>query len=1271
MPTNDIGPRIGIDGEKEFQASIKAINAQMKALGTEMRAVTAEFTANADSEEALAARNDVLGRSVEAAKNKLSTLDGQLDRQREKLSALAEELARAAVEYGETSTEAARAQNAYNRQYRTVADLESQYHRTRQQLAEFESAMRDAGDAAEDVNESLLGADVLAGEAAWAGIQTAVRAVTETMREAVQVGMEFDASVSDIAATMGTTADSLGELRGFALEMGATTAFTATEAAQALNYMALAGYDAEQSMAALPNVLNLAAAGGMDLASASDMVTDAQTALGLSMEESAKLVDEMAMTATRTNTSVAQLGEAILTVGGTAQFMAGGTREINQVLGALADNSIKGAEGGTKLRNIILSLSSPTEKAARQLEELGVAVFDAEGRMREFSEIFPELQRSLSNLTDQDQIAALGEIFNNRDIAAAQALLGTTVDRWDELANAIDGAAGSAERMAETRLDNLAGDLTLFRSAADGARIALSDSLTPALRGVTQAGTGIMTFVGDFIGSIPLAGEGVAGLTAGLGTLTVGMTAMQVAARLGVKSVKDLTGAIMTSPVAPWAIGIGLAVTAVTALAKAADQTVAHTQALTKSIRESREAYEESALAIQAEADNAMASVGVLEDLMAAENKTAGQKAAIQQLVEDLNESVPGLTLAYDQQKDTLNMTADAVKALAQAEADRQQQAADLQRMQELYREQEELTEQIAQAQEHLTSQMSNVSQYIGTYGMNVSSLESGLRDLQDALAANEAEYDALAEKLAGVEDASAGAQGSLEALATPLAALEEATLYAAGAADTLSDALREQEKSGSLSLETTNELIEAGYASAIAIDEETGAVTLDREEYVRLASAKIQTQLATLEAEKAAIQAAQALAKEEAAARADGSAYWEAAKAKVAMAHADDTQALDLQIAALNRAQASLTSYGSSATTAAKRSSGASKTIKTQAEKDLAAYKELKAELDHEKTMELISEEDYYQRLTKLRDKYLSDAGNVEEYRKVSETIYKADQKALENREKLWQTASDNILKLEEDFQKELSSRAAEISSSYKLFEEVPERQKVAGTQLISNLEDQIASIESFYGNLDALADREVSGDLVAEIRKMGVSAAGELEGLLSLSDEQLSRYSELYGEKQALANQIAMEELEGLRADTNKEILGQLNDVAELYDTNAPALGLAFAQSLAEGMFEGMPLVESMAQTVAGAAMAAFKSSYNRDVEAMMTASGNRSVTRADLGELLAGAVNGINTGGGGGAAGDLVIHIDINGKTLYTETIEDFRAVNRANPETMDDK
>lgn len=355
------------------------------------------------------------------------------------------------------------------------------------------------GDAAESSGTKFekLGA-VLKGTFVALGIATA--AVGAFAGASVSTGMTFDTSMSQVAATMGYSVDELNtagseanktytELRNFAMDMGASTAFSASEAADALNYMALAGYDADTSMSMLPNVLNLAAAGGIDLAAASDMVTDAQSALGLTLDDTTVLVDQMAMTASKSNTSVEQLGNAILAIGGTAKNLAGGTTELNSALGILADNGIKGAEGGTHLRNIILSLASPSDTAAKAIKSLGLEVFDADGNMRPLNETFGDLQNILSTMSQGDQLAAIGDVFNTTDIASVNALLSTSADRWDELGGYIDSAAGSAGDMAAVQLDNLDGDITLFKSALEGAQIVISDKLTPNLREFVQFGS--------------------------------------------------------------------------------------------------------------------------------------------------------------------------------------------------------------------------------------------------------------------------------------------------------------------------------------------------------------------------------------------------------------------------------------------------------------------------------------------------------------------------------------------------------------------------------------------------------------------------------------------------------------------------------------------------------------------------------------------------------------------------------------------------------------
>lgn len=306
---------------------------------------------------------------------------------------------------------------------------------------------------------------------------------------ATVVGMGFEASMSQVAATMGLTAEEINNgsesfetLRQAAKDAGATTQFSASQSAEALNYLALAGYSAEKAVETLPTVLNLAAAGGMELAYASDLVTDSMSALGDMAGSVDNFVDKLAVTSQKSNTSISQLGEAILTVGGTAKVLAGGTTELNTALGILADNGIKGAEGGTALRNIILSLSAPTDKAAKKMKELGLQVLDAEGNMRPMNDLFNDLNGILLDMTQGEQTQVLNELFNKTDLKSVNALLANSGERFDELSAYINDCNGSAANMADTMNNNLKGKITQLGSALEGLGIEIYESIDAGLK---------------------------------------------------------------------------------------------------------------------------------------------------------------------------------------------------------------------------------------------------------------------------------------------------------------------------------------------------------------------------------------------------------------------------------------------------------------------------------------------------------------------------------------------------------------------------------------------------------------------------------------------------------------------------------------------------------------------------------------------------------------------------------------------------------------------
>ncbi len=355
--------------------------------------------------------------------------------------------------------------------------------------ASFTNALGKAGSGVMQLSKTIT--------AATAAAAAAVGAIAVA---AVNVGKEFETAMSQVQATMlldtGTAegAAAMVTLEEAARECGRTTAFSATEAAEALNYLALAGYNADEAATALPTVLKLAGAGAMDLARASDMVTDSMSALGIEATEANlnTFADQLAQTASKANTSVSQLGEAILTVGGTAKGLAGGTTELNTALGILADNGLKGAEGGTHLRNMILSLQSPTGDASKALQSLGVDVYDAQGNMRGLNDIFKDLQSGMEGMTAAQKDSIISTLFNKTDLTAANAMLSNCTDRWDELSAAIENSAGACEDMYSIQLDNLDGDIKILKSGLSDLGISIYKDLNGPLREMTQLGTSMV-----------------------------------------------------------------------------------------------------------------------------------------------------------------------------------------------------------------------------------------------------------------------------------------------------------------------------------------------------------------------------------------------------------------------------------------------------------------------------------------------------------------------------------------------------------------------------------------------------------------------------------------------------------------------------------------------------------------------------------------------------------------------------------------------------------
>ena len=339
-----------------------------------------------------------------------------------------------------------------------------------------------------------------------AAAETAGRALTmhitgkllDVGQAALQVGMNFDASMSNVYGLMSSlnlSQAQMDALRDTAREMGATTKFSASEAADAMGYMALAGWDDAQVIAGIPGVLNLAAAANMDLAKASDIVTDTMTPFGMAAERAGEAADVFAYAQANSNTTVEGLGEAMKYAAPTADAFGMTLQDTAAAMGVLANAGIKGSQGGTTLNAMLRDMKNNAKNGAIAIGKTKVALTNADGSYRSYAAIIRDIDKATSSMTASQRDAALGAIFGDESLKGILATLKQGPDALDAMTEGMYACGGAAADMAATMGDNLKGDLAILESGAQDMAIALSDWLMPAARGVVQ---GVTDLIGKF-----------------------------------------------------------------------------------------------------------------------------------------------------------------------------------------------------------------------------------------------------------------------------------------------------------------------------------------------------------------------------------------------------------------------------------------------------------------------------------------------------------------------------------------------------------------------------------------------------------------------------------------------------------------------------------------------------------------------------------------------------------------------------------------------------
>ena len=461
MAANRIkGITIEIGGDTtKLQTALKGVNTQVKSTQQQLKDVEKLLKLDPGNTELLAQKHKLLGEAVAATKEKLETLK------------TAAEQANTALANGDISKE------QYDALQREIIETEKDLEALEKQANESATALQSIGAKGEKLktvgdNISNVGTKLL----------PVTAGVTALGTSAVKTAADFDSAMSKVAAVSGATGEDFDKLKAKAREMGSKTKFSASEAAEAMNYMAMAGWKTEDMLSGIEGVMNLAAASGEDLATTSDIVTDALTAFGLSAQDSGHFADILAVASSNANTNVSMMGEAFKYCAPIAGALGFSAEDTAEAIGLMANAGIKGSQAGTALRTIMNNLSGDVKICGSSIGEVTVATTNADGSMRDLSDILADCRTAFSGLSESEKAAAAESLVGKNAMSGFLALMNAGEGDINKLSSAIWNCDGCAAGMAETMNNNLEGQLTILKSQLQELAISFGEMLMPAIR---------------------------------------------------------------------------------------------------------------------------------------------------------------------------------------------------------------------------------------------------------------------------------------------------------------------------------------------------------------------------------------------------------------------------------------------------------------------------------------------------------------------------------------------------------------------------------------------------------------------------------------------------------------------------------------------------------------------------------------------------------------------------------------------------------------------
>ena len=499
-------------------------------LASTIQELSGELTENRGTLDAAEKAARALSETMDDAGGEAETLRSTISKQEDTLQQLKQRYVDVATEQGETSDEA-------RELARQIQDLSSELHENKTKLSDAEYAADKLDNSLEEVESSAKKADdgftmfkaTLANLAADA-IMRAVDGIKNLVGNVIELGQNFTSTMSEVSAISGATGEDFEKLEACAREYGATTVFSASNAAEALKYMSLAGWDADQSTSALGGVLNLAAASGMELGAASDMVTDYLSAFAMEAGDAAYFADLLSYAQSQSNTTAEALGEAYKNCAANLNAAGQDVETVTSLLEGMANQGYKGSEAGTAMAAIMRDITNGMKDGAIKIGETSVAVMDAQGNFRDLTDILTEVEAATNGMGDAERAVALSSTFTADSTKGLNLILNEGMDNIAGYEEELRGASGSAEEMANIMNDNLSGDVAAMNSAFEELGLKIYDALESKLRaGVQFITNGVIPAIEWLGGHIPEVTIAVSGLGAVIAAMNWGTISSKIA----------------------------------------------------------------------------------------------------------------------------------------------------------------------------------------------------------------------------------------------------------------------------------------------------------------------------------------------------------------------------------------------------------------------------------------------------------------------------------------------------------------------------------------------------------------------------------------------------------------------------------------------------------------------------------------------------------------------------------------------------------------------